>query len=263
MLAVFEAYLHRVAQFALLAPLCISIEILLPRERVSWSSRGQGVVIGLIQMLAATAVMTMINMLPLHPLFVIPGPVTIPVALAYILITDLPFYWMHRASHTVPLLWRLHSVHHSVREMSAVTSHHGHFCEELVVGLFQLLPLALLFQLGAVTAPWIFLGPPILNFLAHANTRLHLGPLNYVLFNSRVHRIHHSIEPRHFNKNYAGVSPLWDIVFGTAYFPAADEWPATGVADREPTSILDYLTAPFAPPPVVQVERTPPSAMSR
>jgi hypothetical protein len=43
-----------------------------------------------------------------------------------------------------------------------------------------------------------------------------------------------------------GLSPLWDDLFGTAYFPRADEWPAVGLSDvAEPKTIADYLLMPF------------------
>ena len=254
------SYIFTVQRYAILAPVFIVMEILAPRERVSWASRGRSLVVALIQIFAATASITGVAMLNIRPLFVVPGPVTIPFALIYILITDLPFYWMHRLAHKVPLLWRLHSVHHSVREMHVLVAQQGHFLEEGVRALFQFIPLALLVKVGPAEAPWIFLGPPLLDLFAHANTRLHLGPLKFLLLDNRMHRIHHSIEPRHYDKNFAGISPIWDILFGTAYFPAADEWPATGVVDQNPTSVVDYLTAPFRRRPALQ--RAPEASQS-
>jgi sterol desaturase/sphingolipid hydroxylase (fatty acid hydroxylase superfamily) len=54
------------------------------------------------------------------------------------------------------------------------------------------------------------------------------------------------VEPRHFDKNFGIFTTLWDSVFGTAYFPAKDEWPQAGVADfPEPQSVVEFLFARF------------------
>jgi sterol desaturase/sphingolipid hydroxylase (fatty acid hydroxylase superfamily) len=45
----------------------------------------------------------------------------------------------------------------------------------------------------------------------------------------QIHRIHHSVLPQHRDKNYAVWFPLWDVLFGTYYHPARDEFPPTGV----------------------------------
>jgi sterol desaturase/sphingolipid hydroxylase (fatty acid hydroxylase superfamily) len=81
---------------------------------------------------------------------------------------------------------------------------------------------------------------------SHAATRFNFGFLRYFILDSRYHRIHHSIEKQHWNKNFASQLPFWDIVFGTAYFPKTDEWPATGLADEEEAkSTAEYLLRPF------------------
>jgi sterol desaturase/sphingolipid hydroxylase (fatty acid hydroxylase superfamily) len=67
-----------------------------------------------------------------------------------------------------------------------------------------------------------------------------------VIAEPRFHRIHHSLENRHFDKNFAFMFPVWDVIFGTAYCPAADEYPKTGLANQEePRSILNYVITPF------------------
>ncbi len=57
-----------------------------------------------------------------------------------------------------------------------------------------------------------------------------------------MHRIHHSREPQHFNKNFGVVTSVWDRLFGTAYFPAKDEWPDTGIVNQsEPSTVREFL----------------------
>jgi hypothetical protein len=75
---------------------------------------------------------------------------------------------------------------------------------------------------------------------------MNLGPLGRYFMDNRLHRIHHSIEPQHFDKNFGLFTTLWDSLFGTAYFPARDEWPDTGVPDfPEPASMTEFLFSPF------------------
>jgi sterol desaturase/sphingolipid hydroxylase (fatty acid hydroxylase superfamily) len=70
--------------------------------------------------------------------------------------------------------------------------------------------------------------------------------LRYVFVEPRYHRVHHSLETRHWDKNFASLFPFWDIIFGTAYFPARSEYPKTGLLDAsEPPSIARYLSMPF------------------
>ena len=64
----------------------------------------------------------------------------------------------------------------------------------------------------------------------HANLRTNYGFLKYILVTPQSHRIHHSIEPRHFNKNFGLFFSVWDRLFGTLY-TNYDEYPETGVED--------------------------------
>jgi sterol desaturase/sphingolipid hydroxylase (fatty acid hydroxylase superfamily) len=96
--------------------------------------------------------------------------------------------------------------------------------------------------------------PPVLvasvmavqNLIIHSPWRMHLGPLRCIFVDSRFHRIHHSLEPRHFGKNYGFLFTLWDQLFRTAYFPQDDEWPETGVDGLSPpASMGEYLAHPL------------------
>jgi sterol desaturase/sphingolipid hydroxylase (fatty acid hydroxylase superfamily) len=66
--------------------------------------------------------------------------------------------------------------------------------------------------------------------LVHANIRTSWGPLTRIITGPRYHRVHHSIDLRHRDKNFATFLPLWDIVFGTYYDPDEREPPRTGVS---------------------------------
>ncbi|MEO6341295.1 MAG: sterol desaturase family protein [Caulobacteraceae bacterium] len=176
-----------------------------------------------------------------HPLVSGVGYLAAPILGA--IVGDFFFYWMHRAQHA--FFWRFHSIHHSIREMNGIASYH-HLSEELFRGAMIYIPTLFLIPDVGTVAPWLAVMIALQGFYLHSCTRLHLGPLVRIIGDNRFHRIHHSLEPRHFDKNFSGFSPIWDMLFGTAYFPEADEWPATGLADApEPELISDYLARPF------------------
>jgi sterol desaturase/sphingolipid hydroxylase (fatty acid hydroxylase superfamily) len=81
--------------------------------------------------------------------------------------------------------------------------------------------------------------------LAHLNMRLSLGRFSLCIQNPQYHRIHHSVEPQHRDKNFCRLLPLFDVIFGTAWKPEKDEYPMTGLDSREkPAGILDGIMWP-------------------
>jgi sterol desaturase/sphingolipid hydroxylase (fatty acid hydroxylase superfamily) len=170
-----------------------------------------------------------------------PGWVQIVAGLA---ITMVGGYAGHRAAHEVPLLWRFHRVHHSVREMDWLAANHLHPLDETFVRSAAVLPLYALgfgrLSLGAfivlITLQAIFI---------HANVRMTFGPLRWVIATPQFHHWHHAREPQAYNTNYAGEFPVLDAVFGTLYLPA-DRWPAQyGVDGTEPAGYLRQLAWPL------------------
>jgi sterol desaturase/sphingolipid hydroxylase (fatty acid hydroxylase superfamily) len=159
------------------------------------------------------------------------------------------YYWWHRAQHTFPMLWRIHKVHHSIAELSALNSYH-HVTEDIFQYFFVLVPTALLLGVESGYVPAIVLA--ILRthtFYIHSSANINIGPLRYVVGDNRFHRLHHSTEPQHFGKNFGTTTPLWDVLFGTARFPRRNEWPTTGLKDVvEPDRVADYLLMPLQPP---------------
>jgi sterol desaturase/sphingolipid hydroxylase (fatty acid hydroxylase superfamily) len=156
------------------------------------------------------------------------------------------YYWFHRLQHAVPFLWRFHAVHHSLREMNAWNSNH-HFTEEIFRIPFMVIPTAILFRADPGYVPeLIYIVIRLQGQFEHAATRFHLGPLRYVVADNRFHRIHHSIEQQHRDKNFGSFTPFWDMLFGTARFPRKNEWPETGLQDvEEPKTLADFLWRPF------------------
>lgn len=161
---------------------------------------------------------------------------------AAVLISDFFLYWYHRFEHVA--LWRFHALHHSVEDLHAL-SNYGHPFEDAIrlfvmAGPFSLLSLPA--QPGALA---LLIGWK--ESFIHSPTSASLGPFRYLLVDNVYHRIHHSRDPQHFDRNFGIITPLWDIVFGTAYFPAGNEWPETGVNGvPEPKLLMDYALFPIA-----------------
>lgn len=159
------------------------------------------------------------------------------------LVGDFFGYWYHRVQHT--WLWPIHAVHHSIRDLSAINSYH-HASDALFTTALVTLPTTLfVVSTGdsiAVMTLFLLLQPTFL----HSPSSLHFGPLRHVIADNRYHRIHHSVEPRHFDKNFAILFSFWDRLFGTAYHPAPDEWPDVGLAEvDQPRGLTEWLDLPL------------------
>lgn len=160
---------------------------------------------------------------------------------------DFFYYWVHRAQHTVPFLWKFHAVHHSVRHLS-VPCGYGHFTEQIFKAIIIVGPLAHLitWESAAVVSLFVvFQGAYI-----HSSTSITLNRGAWLICDPRTHRIHHSREPEHYDRNFGSLTLIWDWLFGTAHFPRRDEWPDVGLDTQgPPTTVSDFLLRPFRPVP--------------
>ena len=232
------------------------VEMLFPRERHSLKARARGVVFWMLTLVFSTLVAATLaplwKSLQIRPLltleverwFAWAGPFAgLLISLIVVLVTDFFGYWFHRIQHGP--LWRFHAIHHSIEKMNAVNSY-GFAGDTAFQFALMTIPMSLI-PFGPYDAPlyltvWLAFQAVFL----HSPTTLHYGWLGQLLSDNRYHRIHHSLEPRHFNKNYGTMTTVWDRVFGTAYFPAKDEWPDTGLSDvAEPRTIKEYLDLPL------------------
>jgi sterol desaturase/sphingolipid hydroxylase (fatty acid hydroxylase superfamily) len=157
---------------------------------------------------------------------------------------DLWSYLVHRAQHKFPVLWAMHSLHHSAEALSAVTGAR-HFWLEGVISTAVLPVVAIVFKIPpevATVVTWLWLLP---DGLSHLNIRLSLGRFALWLNNPQYHRIHHSVEAQHRDKNFCKMLPLFDVIFGTAWKPGKNEFPMTGLVPHErATGVLDGIIWP-------------------
>ena len=164
--------------------------------------------------------------------------------LAFLFVYDFFYYWFHRLQHASPFLWAQHELHHSEESLNVTTALRHHWLEDMLRLFFVILPMSLAFDLKPAFGGWAFV-VGLWPVFIHANLRLRFGPLSRVLGGPQVHRIHHSLELRHQNRNFANFA-LWDQIFGTYYHPGPDEYPRTGLASGERvTTIAQALWLPF------------------
>lgn len=174
--------------------------------------------------------------------------------LSAFVVADLGFYWGHRWTHEIPLLWRFHAVHHAPEHVYFLISARAHPLDNAFTRLCGLIPITVL-GLGApqsvqgtLVATLLMLAVTIWGFFIHANVRWRFGPLEWLLATPAFHLWHHTLEPPR-DRNFASTLPVWDWLFGTAYLPQ-DQWPAAyGVQDKLSDSVVDQLIDPFTPRP--------------
>jgi len=166
-------------------------------------------------------------------------------AVLMVLAVDFLRYWLHRASHESPTLWRLHSVHHSVEQLYWLNTSRFHPIEKALQMCFDSLPF-LLMQVDARVLALYYISYATNGFFQHCNIRLHYGLLNYIVGSAETHRWHHSRAPKESNANYGNTVIVWDVLFGTWYLPGEREVEDLGLQDRKyPRSFLSLMRAPF------------------
>ena len=132
---------------------------------------------------------------------------------AVFLLDDMAYYWMHRYSHEVNLLWAGHVVHHSSEEYNLTVALRQSSLHGFMSWLFYM-PIALL---GVPVMMWIICHALnlIYQFWIHTRAVDKLGPLELVLNTPSHHRVHHGVNPEYQDRNYAGALIIWDRLFGT------------------------------------------------
>ena len=153
--------------------------------------------------------------------------------------------------------WPVHATHHAIRELSALNAY-AHFAEKLTQFLLMVVPLSAIEWDSPVVPAVIVWVITWAEYWIHSPTSAQLTSLRSVFVTPRFHRIHHSLEPQHFDKNFGILFSFWDRLFGTAFNPSADEWPDTGLANHpEAKNLWAYAIHPLTylrgmPPTIVR-----------
>jgi len=154
---------------------------------------------------------------------------------ATLVIGETGFYWGHRWSHEIPLLWRFHAVHHSAEHLDWLVNTRAHPVDLVFGRLCGLVPLYMVGLAGPMGASGTALPALVIvagtawGFFIHANLRWRFGWLELLVATPAFHHWHHTRDG-HINQNYAAMLPWLDRVFGTFHLPAG-QWPARYGAD--------------------------------
>ena len=146
--------------------------------------------------------------------------------MAVFVLVDFLYYWTHRLSHRVNILWAGHVVHHSSEEYNLTVALRQSALHGLFTWVFYL-PLALV-----GVPPRMFVTAYALNliyqFWIHTREIGKLpAPIELVMNTPSHHRVHHGVNPKYQDRNYAGVLIVWDRLFGS--FQPEEEEPVYGI----------------------------------
>ncbi len=179
----------------------------------------------------------------------IPGEATPLIVVAFtvsmIVAYDLSYYLYHLAQHKIPILWELHKVHHSAEVLVGITKDRVHPLDNLMnrawdgvipgicFGLWMVVSLdpveATIFGINV----YVMRNLLMMDFVRHTHFKISFGALDKYILSPHWHQLHHSKNPRHYDKNFGLLFSFWDRLFGTACVPEPDETFQFGLMDRD------------------------------
>jgi sterol desaturase/sphingolipid hydroxylase (fatty acid hydroxylase superfamily) len=134
-------------------------------------------------------------------------------AVGFVLV-EFAYYWFHRLSHKVRWAWATHIVHHSVEELTLLSSLRLGWTNFFSLGWIVYVPVVLAgFDIKLVLT--ILAVDLQYQYFLHTEARIPLGPLEWVLNTPAHHRVHHACNDRYIDKNYGGMVIVFDRLFGT------------------------------------------------
>ncbi len=200
---------------ALMAGLFIPLEGWAPRRTLRISARTIGLCVALLFVdvllmeYLGGAVLDALAALRPEPT----GAVGLRIA-ATLVLAELAGYAIHRLMHRVPWLWRFHAVHHAPRHLHWLEAWRQHPVDFVIHGIVVGLPGVLLGASLADLVSVVLLRKTYTTFL-HANLRWRLRGLERWIATPDYHALHHSHAPQHRDRNFAGMLPVLDRLFGT------------------------------------------------
>ncbi len=143
-------------------------------------------------------------------------PLWVRLTLALV-VGDLGYYLVHRAMH-FDWLWPMHRFHHSTIELYWFSGLRTSMANSLLIRIPYLFALhAFEISVEGILATGIML--IIVNFWVHANFKVRLGPLEWLLITPSFHRVHHVTAEGLEGHNFGNILSVWDHLFGSAVFP--------------------------------------------
>ena len=162
---------------------------------------------------------------------------------------DMTSYWFHRLAHKVPLLWRLHRVHHSDTTMDSSTFFRGHPIEILVFGNAAILAVAL-FGMDILTFGLYILIFTLFAFLEHTNLTFPKWldkTVGWIFVTPNFHKVHHEQDQFYTDSNFSDIFIIWDRLFGTfKYKPVTEmKYGLAEFEEKKKQSFLYLMKSPF------------------
>jgi sterol desaturase/sphingolipid hydroxylase (fatty acid hydroxylase superfamily) len=188
-------------------------------------------------------------------------PLTAICMLLVFLAHELGYWFGHLLLHKVPALWEFHKVHHSAEQLTPLTELRQHPLEAML-GPFFMVSLASLVQgplVYAYGAQSIVLDPAAQNIITlifyytiihwrHTDLPIYLPGIWARLIQAPTHhQVHHSTDPKHFDKNLGYCLSIFDWAFGTLYVPKKEENITYGIGDHDEAyaSVASNLIVPI------------------
>lgn len=164
-------------------------------------------------------------------------------ALGVLILSDFLIYWGHRLQHKVDFLWRFHKVHHSARHLDWLAAHREHPIDSIyTIGIINLPAFIMGFPLESIAGVIAFRG--IWAIYIHSNVRLPIGKLRILIGAPELHHWHHDLDRR--AGNYANISPLMDVIFGTYKCPDVEP-EKFGIQEESPKTYVGQIIEPLIP----------------
>ena len=133
--------------------------------------------------------------------------------IAVILLDDMCFYWHHRFSHSIRILWAAHIPHHSAKKFNfTIGIRNGWFIPFYKPIWWLWIPLIGFEPIMMVSATVL---NGVYQFTLHTQLMPSLGWIGKIINNSYQHRAHHSCNVEYLDRNHGGIFLIWDHLFGT------------------------------------------------
>lgn len=175
------------------------------------------------------------------------GAVGIAVLIIDLIILDVWTYWLHRAYHRVPVMWRLHEVHHRDEFLDTTSAFRFHLGEVVLSAALRLIPITLL---GAPLSTVIIFETILLAsaLFHHSNVKLPRGferGLSRVIVTPSIHWVHHHAVRADTDSNYASFLSIWDRLFSSRSATERTPDMKIGAEGVEDLSLLGLLLSPI------------------
>lgn len=161
-----------------------------------------------------------------------------------VLIVNICGYFAHRLAHTIPFLWKFHSIHHSSEELDWLSAARVHPLDQIFTRAFAFVPIYIMGFTKEVFGAYIIIALLHAIFI-HSNLNFKLKYLRGIITTPQYHHWHHSNHSEALNKNFAGQFPILDILFGTFYHPKGKVPKTYGLNESIPKGYLAQLKYPF------------------